>query len=560
MGRWCRLSSLSSPVIEDRVKINTIYQGLMVFKGSIKTIALLLMSQVSLAETFTYSESNEDINNPDRGFYYPYTTSTSNFTPLVESELIARRTTPYLPFQGTYTVTSTIALRHYVLDSYVNTINLPATFLDHIQADFDVARSAGIRLILRFSYTVTPVPGNCAAGFICPPYNDASKPIVLSHIQQLADVISANTDVIMSVQQGFVGTWGENYYSDFFGDPSPNDTQGYLTNQNWLDRNEVVNELLQSLPANRMVQVRYPQAKQRLLGGPTAPLTTEAITASQAFSNSPEARLGIHNDCFLASEDDLGTFADYGNDDSPVSMNNSLALKNYAQNDSIYTLVGGETCSNVTFEPQNDCESVAGGMAVTFMQSYHYTYLNSDYNNEVNNDWQTGACMSEIKRRLGYRLVLNTAELPLETVSGEEYPIALSISNVGFAAAINPREVRLILRNTETAEEVSLLLNGDNTNPQFWLSGETITVSASPVLSDVEAGNYALFLHLADASDNNRIRNRPEFSIQFANQNSWESNTGYNDLRAVIKILPGADTTDGDILDFLPAIIAKPKS
>jgi len=214
-----------------------------------------------------------------------------------------------------------------VLDSYVNTTDLPAVFLDNLQVDFDTARSAGVRLILRFSYTITPVAGDCAAGFICPPYNDASKPIVLGHIQQLADVINANTDVIMSIQQGFVGTWGENYYSDFFGDPSPNDTQGYLTNQNWLDRNEVVNELLQSLPSNRMVQVHNPQAKQRLLDGPTAPLTTAALTESEAFNGSAKARLGIHNDCFLASEDDLGTFADYGNDDTPVSMNNPLALK-----------------------------------------------------------------------------------------------------------------------------------------------------------------------------------------------------------------------------------------
>jgi len=198
-------------------------------------------------------------------------------------------------------------------------------------------------------------------------------------------------------------------------------------------------------------------------------------------------------------------------------------------------------------------------MAVSFMQNYHYTYMNSDYNNEVNNDWQTGSCMSEIKRRLGYRFVLNTAELPLEAVSGEEYPITFSVTNVGFAAAVNPRELRLILRNINTSEDVSLLLDGDQTNPQFWLSGETVTVSAAPVLNDIDAGNYALFLHVADTTDNNRILNRPEFSIQFANQNSWESNTGYNDLKATINITPGADLSDDSILDFMPAILAKPK-
>lgn len=513
--------------------------------------ALFLISAASQSATVTFTESNDDINNPDRGFYYPYTTSTSDFKALIESELISRRTIPYTPFQGNYTIKSTIALRHYVLDSYVNNPELDETFLNNIQADFDVARSAGVRLILRFSYSITPVAGNCAAGFICPPYKDASKDVVVSHVQQLAPVISANTDIIMAIQQGFIGTWGENYYSDFFGDPSVNDTQGYLTNQNWLDRNEVLNELLKSLPSNRMVQVRYPQAKQRLLGGPTAPLTTPALTSSQAFNGSNQARLGIHNDCFLASEDDFGTFADYGNDDSPVSMNNSPLLKTYAQDDSAYTLVGGETCSNASFEPQNNCDSVTGGTAIATMQDYHYSYLNSDYNNEVNNDWQSGACMDEIKRRLGYRIVLNSAELPLNAVSGETYPVKLSIKNTGFAAAVNPRELRLVLRNTITAEEVVFLINGDNTNPQFWLGGETLEVTASPRLNNIKEGDYALFLHIADASENERIINRPEFSIQLANDNIWEADTGYNDLNTTIKITPS-----DNILDFLPAFIS----
>ena len=504
------------------------------------------------AATINYVASNEDISNPDRGFYYPYTTLTSsnNFTPLDQAELESRAATPYTPFNAIYTVKSSIGLRQYILDAYVNIDILPQALLDDIQADFDTARAAGVRLLLRFSYTNTPVPGTCNAGFICPPYGDAPKARVIGHINQLSGVLKANSDVIVGLQQGFIGTWGENYYTDYFGDPSVNADQGYLTNANWQDRNEVLAALLDALPDNRMVQVRYPQAKQRYLGGPTAPLSTPAMTLSQAFDGSDNARLGIHNDCFVASVDDLGTFADYGNDASPVSSNNSSLLKQYAQDDSIYTLVGGETCADA-YEPQNNCEA-EGGEIIDIMARYHYSYLNSDFNNEVNNDWFSGGCMDEIKQKLGYRYVLNSAQLPDQGTIGEVINLSFNISNVGFATAVNERQLWLVLRNTETLEETKLLLDGQNTNQQFWLADTTFTVQASATLNNVDQGVYSLWLHIADASNNNRVIDRPEFSVQLANENTWESHTGYNNLNSTITV----DQTDGDILDFIPAIIS----
>lgn len=142
----------------------------------------LLVSATSGAVTINYVESDADIANPDRGFYYPYTSSTSSFIALAKNDLVQRRTSAYTPFQANYTVKSSIALRHYVLDSFVNTDTLSSDFLDQVQADFNTAREAGVRLILRFSYTITPVPGNCSAGFICPPYGDTNKQRVLAHI------------------------------------------------------------------------------------------------------------------------------------------------------------------------------------------------------------------------------------------------------------------------------------------------------------------------------------------------------------------------------------------
>lgn len=42
----------------------------------------------------------------------------------------------------------------------------------------------------------------------------------------------------------------------------------------------------------------------------------------------------------------------------------------------------------------------------------HYSYLNADYNNQVNNDWDSLGCMKSIKEKLNYRLLLKNASLP----------------------------------------------------------------------------------------------------------------------------------------------------
>ena len=126
---------------------------------------------------------------------------------------------------ATYKVLSTLVYRNYVLTG-LNTIPLSSAFLNNVKADLDIARQAGVKLIPRFSYTVSPHTGTCPEGTICPPYGDASKAVVLNHIVQLKPVLTENADVIACVQLGFIGIWGENYYTDYFGDASPNGRPG----------------------------------------------------------------------------------------------------------------------------------------------------------------------------------------------------------------------------------------------------------------------------------------------------------------------------------------------
>lgn len=83
-----------------------------------------------------------------------------------------------------------------------------------------------------------------------------------------------------------------------FGDASQNATQGKLLDANWRDRIEVIKAMLDAVPADRMVQLRYPQIKQRYIYGINALITSAPLTDAQAFSENDIARLGYHNDCF----------------------------------------------------------------------------------------------------------------------------------------------------------------------------------------------------------------------------------------------------------------------
>jgi hypothetical protein len=365
------------------------------------------------------------------------------------------------------------------------------------------------------------VDDSCGDSF-CPPYGDAPKSVVLNHIEQLKPIFFANKDVIAVVQMGFIGIFGENYYTDFFGDASMSPFK--LFNNNWNDRNEVLGDLLAAVPNDRMIQVRYPQLKQRYLGGVNAPTTFAALTLGEAYNESDKARLGFHNDCLLASPTDFGTYTDYGNSTSP-SVDDTTNLKSYKAADSRYVVVGGETCS--PYEPFDNCEP--SGRADSELRRLNYSYLNSQFNYfDVNEDW-IGDCMEDIKRELGYRFELEEAAFSNAVRPGQRIEVEIEIDNEGYATPYNPRGVELVLRNTSTQAEYFVPLDSD---PRFWFD-EVIINQDVCIPSNLPLGNYELFLHLPDLEAT--LYGRSAFAIRIASRlpnttDVWEAATGYNRL------------------------------
>lgn len=474
----------------------------------------------------TYRESQDDFLNPERGFYIPISTSSAPFVPLDAATLATYRTERQRTSKANYSIYCSLVYRSYRLETFKDR-PLSDDFLKNVRADFSIARTAGIKLILRFEYTDKATTGDCPDQYkICPPYGDAPKAIVLNHIHQLRPLLHEHADVIAVLQMGFIGIWGENYFTDYFGDASTNGL-GVIPDSSWQDRNDVLKALLQALPSDRMVQVRTPQIKQRFVYGPKAPVTSAAMPVTSGFSENLAARIGFHNDCFLASPDDYGTFYDVGNSSTKRGPATAV-LRRYMAQDSRYTAVGGETCDDA-FSPQNDCAPL--GRAEEEMALMHYSYLNASYNNEVNNDWQTKGCMDNIRRRLGYRFVLRKAVLPESIKADQLLNVTLSIANIGYASPYNPRPLQLILRNTKTGTVHAIPLL---TDVRRLLPGQHQLRQSVKLPGELKAGQYELLLNFPDGYAS--LANNPVYSIRLANDGVWEPKTGFNKLNHALTV------------------------
>ncbi|MGP3533496.1 DUF4832 domain-containing protein [Microbacterium sp. RD1] len=435
----------------------------------------------------SYSEDEAAIANPARGFYHHTETHSrvdgSGWTPLAGDALAGFRA------EGVSQV-----LRVVYLERYVDA-DLDATLLDALAADFATARAAGVSIILRFAYAQG---GDWPYS---PPYGDASQERVLAHIAQLTPLLRANADVIAVMQNGFIGLWGEGYYTDHFvADPAD---PGVVTDEDWEARATVLDALLEALPDSRMVQVRTMQWKQRTLDRPTG--AEGALPADDAFDGSALARTGHHNDCFLASPDDFGTFLS-----DPITLD-----QEYLEAETRFLPMGGETCT--VNPPRSGWESASAEMA-----RYHFSYLNRDYNTDVLNSWGA-ANLTEVAKQLGYRFVLEESRV----VSGDAPSLEIDVRNEGWAAPYNPRPVSVVLDGAAGAVTVPL-----DADARTWAPGETVTLTVP--LSDVPAGSYTASLALP--APETSVAADPRFAIRTANVGTWDAARGLNQLQQQVTI------------------------
>lgn len=457
-----------------------------------KTLFLFFLMSVAVAtaQTVHYTASTGIIANPERGLQKYSITGSDYATVVGANNLSASMLTEW----KADTDKVTMVFRYFLLSDFMNT-DINSIYLDNIQGDFDSIRHAGLKVIVRFSYSDAQGSGP----------QQPSKAQILAHINQLAPVLQNNKDVIFSHQAGFIGTWGEWYYTNSteFGD------EDAISPAQWLNRKEVLDAMLVATPAEIPIQVRYVGIKTTLYG-------STPLSSMGAYQNTPSARIGFFNDAFLNDWGDQGTYSVTDQCEDPVGTPDYDFLINETQ----YLPMTGET------NGVNPCDGglrTTGDNAIYEMELTHWTTLNRDYHPDFwsqidSADYQT------IVQKLGYRYVLDSSILSLHLTN---FDLSLYLTNTGFAQPVKQRSVYLVLKDTLTNIAVPILINTDLRN---WGSTVIIDQNFFPNL----AGTFKLYLWLPDSDPT--LATRPEYCIQLANDSTWDASTGYNDLSIIVTL------------------------
>ena len=431
-------------------------------------------------EKVTYTESDAIIPNPERGFYTGISVKSPNEAVLNTNKVNVARA------QG-----RTLYIIEYFLINYV-TSDIAEDYLEVIRKNFQALRANGAKCILRFAYS----DGHSEKDR---PW-DATEEQVLRHVEQLKPILQEYADVIYVMQAGFVGSWGEWYYTENF-------VMTPKTDEQYQPRKHLLDALLNALPEKRQLEVRTPAFKMDIYHF----ALEDTLRAAEAHQNTIKARIAGHNDCFLASDNDTGTF-------------NGKKDREYWKAESRYTIMGGESCGLSKYCHCEDGENYDG--AVTTLEKYHFSYLHLSYHPDVINRWRSENCLDEVNRRLGYRLVLREGSFTKEAKAGTDYRVKLQMENVGFAAPMNPRDAEFVLTGPDGKVVKTYPINSD---PRTWFSGP-FTLDQTIKLPDT-AGKYVLSLNLPDPETT--LRSNPRFSIQLANTDVWDDATGFNKIKEI---------------------------
>ena len=247
-----------------------------------------------------------------------------------------------------------LVLTHIRLDRFRDA-PIPPSTLQAIEAGLAEVRRAGLKAVIRASYNQPQ--GESGYGGA----RDAPGERVLEHISQLAPVLERNRDTVAFTQAGFIGAWGE-WHSSSHGLDAPA----------W--RARIGQSLLANVPG--AVQFRYPRDVER------------------HGATDRDGRVGAHNDCFMSSPTDVGTYSEDTRERE--RQRSAIAAR------SAVAPFGGETCNpddDARPVPRLSCDAVRSEG-----RRFHLTYLNRTYNTAFHENWRREGCFPEVASRMGYRM------------------------------------------------------------------------------------------------------------------------------------------------------------
>lgn len=455
-------------------------------------------------QLYNYAELYEPIPNPEVGLskrvflgYKNIEDSRvgSNVTDTTLENLTLADVEQYA-LQGIRLVNAIVSLR-----PHKNDLLIPNTYLNTIRARLEFFRQSGVKLSIRFVYTFTK-----DLSYIEP---EPTKATVLAHLSQISTLVNDFSDIIYTVQAGFVGVWGRGI-----------DTNGFSTSPSTFlsDYTDVVNALLMSTPATMYLQVGNWQVLQNFLP-PGAPNLGIGSGSYLPFTGQVWNRVGLFNDNFVARFGDLGTY--------PQTEPEQTNWREFLKQQSKYIPFTATTSYDVNLG--GDVRTTPTGF-LQELDDFNIGSIDGDIGSAEFGpvSWTTNNTRQQIASKLGYRFVLESAELPIELLPGSQFTVKLRVRNDGFGYLLTEKLINLVFVG----------LDGQGTytvptaiNARDWrqkINNVNIIANAP---SNLPTGRYSLGLWIPDTA--NTLSSNPRFSLRFANVGLWNESTGYNILAAL---------------------------
>ena len=382
--------------------------------------------------------------------------------------------------------------------------DLDSNFFESLKKNFEICRNNGGTIALRFRYDsngkTNPEPET---------FDHIKK-----HISQIKNsgLLEEYKDIIMFVESGFVGAWGEQHSGKFC-------SLEYKV--------LLLDILLDVVPGNIPVTVRTPNIIAKWLN-----TTEDKLDTFVSEKGTKASRIGLFNDGYMGSDSDLGTYSHREN------------AVNFFSNQMRYTYFGGEFSGNIewalkydTYKPENSIKE---------MYKTHLSYINGnifnlyndyifskeyDVENVDNSAYYGQTVFKFIRDHLGYRLVLRNAEIQKEVVQGEIFEAKLIIENTGFANPIIGMNSELIME--KNGYYMTTKLDVDPT--EFYSCNKKNINLKIKIPGEIEEGLWNIFLKLYIG--NNDLNNYDMRSVKFANDGIYESSLGANFIGEIKVIL-----------------------
>lgn len=428
----------------------------------------------SYKQNLNYTESIAKINNPDQGFYRPIYVGTN------EDGISYHK----------YIVTNATQLYHLRIDisAFSGVVNgsedkpLSDAVLSGLTELLEFLRDNGKNAIVRFAYD----PGYGGAA-----NKEPAQEMIETHIKQVCPILNQYQTTITAIEAGLIGPWGEMHSST-------------IANATHI---APIIETFLSNTTNLPILVRTPKMIYDYLG-----ITINDITDYTIPANHKAYRLGLYNDGYLGSGNDLGTY------------NNREKEVEFLSKQTNHLPYGGEVViPNSTLHDIEVC--------LPEMFQIHLSYLNVEWNYQVIDKWKdsfyTSLCGEDalyynqsaftyIENHMGYRFVLTDSTFEYSN-KYDKLNIKLSLKNVGFGNLNKQKQCKLMF--VDENGEVKYTTKVQNFN------GDT-SLNYSTNISSLQDGKYTVYLCLYGEE----VNGTPAYCLQLANSDIFSTTFGANKI------------------------------